>query len=265
MNGDSWPVDRRADLARREAERRAATPRMEVESQPHTGGPPGGWAVLPAWVACDPRLSPEARCLLLILSSHADDRTHPYPSIGRMARFLGRSERTVLRVLADLEAAGLVQRVHRYRGGEQVSSAYVLRFDRWGRDSRGGGGVSRMTYRGDTDDTPRGDTDDTPRGDTGVVQTTTNRPPPGEDDSTPPTPPAVAGGTPEDRETRGERIRRIAREEGIRTREARRMVEREEALAASPTPLSDPACWEDAIDDLEAVKAAYAREYGGAE
>jgi len=249
MNGDSWPVNRRADLARREAERRAATPRMEVESQPHTGGPPGGWAVLPAWVACDPRLSPEARCLLLILSSHADDRTHPYPSIGRMARFLGRSERTVLRVLADLEAAGLVQRVHRYRGGEQVSSAYVLRFDRWGRDSRGGGGVSRVTYRGDT----------------GVVQTITIRPPPKEEDSTPPTPPAVAGGTPEDRETRGERIRRIAREEGIRTREARRMVEREEALAASPTPLSDPASWEDAIDDLEAVRAAYAREYGGAE
>lgn len=249
MNGHSWPVDRRADLARREAERRAATPRMEVESQPHTGGPPGGWAVLPAWVACDPCLSPEARCLLLILSSHADDRTHPYPSIGRMARFLGRSERTVLRVLADLEAAGLVQRVHRYRGGEQVSSAYVLRFDRWGRDSRGGGGVSRMTYRGDT----------------GVVQTITTRPPPEEEDSTPPTPPAVAGGTPEYRETRGERIRRIAREEGIRTREARRIVEREEALAASPTPLSEPACWEDAIDDLEAVKAAYAREYGGAE
>ena len=146
-----------------------------------------------------------------------------------------------------------------------MSSAYVLRFDRWGRDSRGGGGVSRVTYRGDTDDTPRGDTDDTPRGDTGVVQTITTRPPPGEDDSTPPTPPAAAGGTPEDRETRGDRIRRIAREEGIRTREARRIVEREEALAASPTPLADPARWEDAIDDLEEVRAAYAREYGGAE
>lgn len=253
MNNDSW----RADLARREAERRAATPRMEVEAQPHAGNPPGGWAVLPAWIACDPHLSPEARCLLLILSSHADDRTHPYPSIGRMARFLGRSERTVLRVLADLEASGLVQRVHRYRGGEQVSSAYVLRFDRWGRDTRTDGGVSRVTYRGDTGVTPRGDT--------GVVQTITTRPSPEEEDSTPPTPPACAGGTPEDRETRGDRIRRIAREEGIRTREARRIVEREEALATSPTPLSDPARWEDAIDDIEEVKAAYAREYGGAE
>lgn len=254
MNGHSWPVDRRADLARREAERRAATPRMEVESQPHTGSPPGGWAVLPAWIACDPRLSPEARCLLLILSSHADDRTHPYPSIARMARFLGRSERTVLRVLADLEAAGLVQRVHRYRGGEQVSSAYVLRFDRWGRDSRTPGGVSPMTYRGDTDDTPRGDT--------GVAHTKTTRPPPAEEDSTPLYPPAVAGGPNEDREQRGERIRRIAREQGVRVRDARRMVEREEALAASP-PTPNPACWEDAIDDLEAVRAAYAREYGG--
>jgi hypothetical protein len=173
MNGHSWTPDRRADLARREAERRATTPRLEVEAHSHAGAAPGGWAVLPAWVACDHHLSPEARCLLLILSSHADDRTHPFPSIARMARFLGRSERTVLRVLADLEAAGLVQRVHRYRGGEQVSSAYVLRFDRWGRDSRPPGGVSPVTYRGDTDDTPRGDTDDTPRGDTGVAQTKT--------------------------------------------------------------------------------------------
>ena len=186
MNGHSWTPDRRADLARREAERRATTPRLEVEAHPHAGATPGGWAVLPAWVACDPHLSPEARCLLLILSSHADDRTHPYPSIGRMARFLGRSERTVLRVLADLEAAGLVQRVHRYRGGEQVSSAYVLRFDRWGRDSRTPGGVSPVTYRGDTDDTPRGDT--------GVAQNKTTRPPPAEEDSNPPYPPLSRGG-----------------------------------------------------------------------
>jgi hypothetical protein len=262
MNGHSWTPDRRADLARREAERRATTPRLEVEAHSHAGAAPGGWAVLPAWVACDHHLSPEARCLLLILSSHADDRTHPFPSIARMARFLGRSERTVLRVLADLEAAGLVQRVHRYRGGEQVSSAYVLRFDRWGRDSRPPGGVSPVTYRGDTDDTPRGDTDDTPRGDTGVAQTKTTRPPPKEEDSTPPYPPAGAGGPDEDREQRGERIRRIAREQGVRVRDARRMVEREEALAASP-PTPNPAGWEDAIDDLEAVRAAYAREYGG--
>jgi hypothetical protein len=40
------------------------------------------------------------------------------------------------------------------------------------------------------------------------------------------------------------------------------MVEREEALAASP-PTPNPAGWEDAIDDLEEVRAAYAREYGG--
>ena len=32
MNGHSWTPDRRADLARREAERRATTPRLEVEA-----------------------------------------------------------------------------------------------------------------------------------------------------------------------------------------------------------------------------------------
>jgi hypothetical protein len=56
-------------------------------------------------------------------------------------------------------------------------------------------------------------------------------------------------------------MRRIAREEGMRLRDARRIVEREEALAASPAPLSDPAGWKGAIDDLDAVMADYAREF----
>jgi hypothetical protein len=56
-------------------------------------------------------------------------------------------------------------------------------------------------------------------------------------------------------------MRRIAREEGMRLRDARRIVEREEVLAASPAPLSDPAGWQGAIDDLDAVMADYAREF----
>jgi hypothetical protein len=257
MNGDSSGADRRAA----EQARRATVPRVEVEPAHRGGDAPGGWAVLPARIACDPSLSPEARLLLLVLSSHADDRTHPFPSLARMARFMGRSERTVLRVLADLEAAGLVQRVHRYRGGEQVSSAYVLRFDRWGRDTREEAGVTPVSHRGDTGVTPRDDTGVTPRGDTGVAHTKTSRPAPSEEDSTPPSPPADAGGTIREAESRGDRMRRIAREEGMRLRDARRIVEREEALAASPAPLSDPAGWQGAIDDLDAVMADYAREF----
>ena len=50
------------------------------------------------------------------------------------------------------------------------------------------------------------------------------------------------------REARGQRMRRLAREEGIRLRDARRIVEREEHLAAHPPPKT--ASWEENIRDL---------------
>jgi hypothetical protein len=253
MNRDSWTDDRRAELARREVERRASVQRVELDPHPRRDDAPGGWAVLPSWIGCDPSISPEARVVLLVLSAHSDDRAHPFPAIARIARLVGRSERTILRLLAELEGRGLIERLHRFRNGEQVSSAYALRFDRWGRHGRQGEGVSRVAERGDTDDAPQGDTRGAPRGDTGGVQTITTRPPPTEHDSTPPSPPADAGGMTagpvEVREARGERMRRLAREEGIRLRDARRIVEREEHLAAHP-PTARSASWEEGIRDL---------------
>ena len=195
MNRDSFTDDRRAELARREVERRASVQRVELDTHPRREDAPGGWAVLPSWIGCDPSISPEARVVLLVLSSHADDRAHPFPSIARIARLVGRSERTILRLLAELEGRGLIERLHRFRGGEQVSSAYALRFDRWGRHGRQGDGVSRVTYRGDTGDTPQGDTRDAPRGDTGGVQFNTSRPTPQDQDRSPPTPPLSRGGS----------------------------------------------------------------------
>jgi hypothetical protein len=246
MNRDSWPVDRRAELARREVERRANVERLELDAHPRRDDAPGGWSVLPSWVACDPTLSPEARVVLLVLSAHADDRSHPFPSIARIARLVGRSERTVLRLLAELEGRDLIQRLHRFRGGEQVSSAYVLRFDRWGRQGRQVGGVSQVTEGGDTGGAPQGDTRGAPQGDTSVAQTKTTRPTPKDQDSNPPYPPADAGGPLEPAESRGERMRRIAREEGLRLRDARRIVEREEILATQPATARS-AGWEEEL------------------
>ena len=246
MNGHSWNDDRRAELARRELERRANVERLELDAHPRRDDAPGGWSVLPSWVACDPTLSPEARVVLLVLSAHADDRSHPFPSIARIARLVGRSERTVLRLLAELEGRDLIQRLHRFRGGEQVSSAYVLRFDRWGRQGRQGEGVSRTTEGGDTGGAPQGDTRGAPQGDTGGVQTKTTRPPPKDQDSNPPYPPADAGGPLEPAESRGDRMRRIAREEGLRLRDARRIVEREEILASQPATARS-AGWEEEL------------------
>jgi len=260
MNGYSYTDDRRAELARRELERRAQVERLELDAHPRRDDAPGGWSVLPSWVACDPTLSPEARVVLLVLSAHADDRSHPFPSISRIARLVGRSERTVLRLLAELEGRGLIQRLHRFRGGEQVSSAYVLRFDRWGRHGRQGEGVSRVTDGGDIRDAPQGDNRDAPQGDTRVAQTKTTRPTP-QDHENPPYPPADAGGPSERAETRGEYMRRVAREQGLRLRDARRMVEREEILATQP-PMPRSASWEEELLDgrSEEDTAALMRE-----
>jgi len=260
MNGHSWPVDRRAELARRELERRAQVERLELDAHPRRDDAPGGWSVLPSWVACDPTLSPEARVVLLVLSAHADDRSHPFPSIARIARLVGRSERTVLRLLAELEGRGLIQRLHRFRNGEQVSSAYVLRFDRWGRHGRQGEGVSRVTDGGDNRDAPQGDNRDAPQGDTRVVQNKTTRPTP-RDHENPPYPPADAGGPLEPAESRGDYMRRVAREQGLRLRDARRIVEREEILATQP-PTARSASWEEDLLDgrSEEDTAALMRE-----
>lgn len=261
MNGYSYTDDRRAELARRELERRAQVERLELDAHPRRDDAPGGWSVLPSWVACDPTLSPEARVVLLVLSAHADDRSHPFPSIARIARLVGRSERTVLRLLAELEGRGLIQRLHRFRNGEQVSSAYVLRFDRWGRHGRQGEGVSRVTEGGDTNDAPQGDNRDAPQGDTGGVHTKTTRPPPRDQHFNPPYPPADAGGPLQHAETRGDYMRRVAREQGIRLRDARRMVEREEILATQP-PMPRSASWEEELLDgrSEEDTAALMRE-----
>lgn len=260
MNGYSYTDDRRAELARRELERRAQVERLELDAHPRRDDAPGGWSVLPSWVACDPTLSPEARVVLLVLSAHADDRSHPFPSIARIARLVGRSERTVLRLLAELEGRGLIQRLHRFRGGEQVSSAYVLRFDRWGRHGMGDG-VSRVTEGGDTNDAPQGDKRDAPQGDTGGVRTKTTRPPPRDQHFNPPYPPADAGGPLQPVETRGDYMRRVAREQGLRLRDARRIVEREEILATQP-PMPRSASWEEELLDgrSEEDTAALMRE-----
>ena len=249
--------------ARRAAElaRRAEVARVELDAT-NARRAPGGWAVLPARIVCDPSLSPEARCVLLILSAHADDHAHPFPSVATIARHLGRSERTVLRVLSELRAAELVEVRHRFRGHEQTTSEYVLRFDRWGRAP-----TSPVTVRGDT----------------GGVQTKTMGTAPRESENPPLTPPSEEGGEPGATpfalqgdplaplhgETRGERGKRVGLLFGGTPRGANRRVDAGDA-ASSPEAREARERREEARRAEEALRAAeraeyealYAAEYG---
>ena len=71
----------RLQMSERERQRRAGIERIELDPM-RADDAPGGWTVLPSWIACDPSLSTEARVVLLVLSAHSDDRSHPFPSIG---------------------------------------------------------------------------------------------------------------------------------------------------------------------------------------
>lgn len=256
----AWPVEGEPHLpscpeVKRAAElaRRAEVARVELEDAKSRRAP-GGWAVLPARIVCDPSLSPEARCVLLILSAHADDHSHPFPSVATIARHLGRSERTVLRVLSELRAAELVEVRHRFRGHEQTTSEYVLRFDRWGKPT-----PSPMTGRGDT----------------GGVQTSTTRPAPKDEDQNPPlTPPSGEGGeqhavpfalqgdpmAPHPGESRGERVKRLRLLFGWTPREANRKVDLWDA-ASSPEAQRQREQESEARREMQAIRAAELAEY----
>lgn len=162
--------------------------------------------------------------MLLTISTHYNEQTaSAYPSLATLAAYLGRSERTVMRAVDELVRRGLVERQYRYVHGRQTSTAYLLKFNRWG-----GEGDTRVTPGGDTGDTPGGDMDDTPGGDTGDTQTGLH----GQDHrehKNPPTP--RKRGDDSDRAQGGRRTNPAnvrARELGIPVAQARVQLEREE-------------------------------------
>ncbi|MGD0187113.1 MAG: helix-turn-helix domain-containing protein [Roseiarcus sp.] len=74
------------------------------------------------------KITPTQFNVLIHLIEHWWDADKaPFPKIETIARRMGKSERMVLRYLDGLEEAGLIKRVHRFRGKQkQVSSFYKL-------------------------------------------------------------------------------------------------------------------------------------------
>ncbi|MCJ2110496.1 helix-turn-helix domain-containing protein [Methylobacterium sp. E-025] len=74
------------------------------------------------------KISPTAFNVLLHLIYHWwDANDAPRPAIATVARRMGKSPRSLFRYFDELEAAGLLERVHRYKGKKkQTASAYVL-------------------------------------------------------------------------------------------------------------------------------------------
>lgn len=71
--------------------------------------------------------SPGAKFVLVALADMADEAHSCFPGQAKLAAMTGQGERTVRRQLAELEAAGLVVREHRFgERGHRTSDRYVL-------------------------------------------------------------------------------------------------------------------------------------------
>ena len=78
------------------------------------------------WVF-DLELPPTPKLVLLVLADHADDKGFCFPGAATISRRASVSERTLTRVLADLEAKGYIARSRRHlSNGNRTSDGYVL-------------------------------------------------------------------------------------------------------------------------------------------
>lgn len=105
------------------------------------------------WALYDaPTTDPTAKLVLLVLADHAgDDGRDAFPSVAKIARAAGVTERTVQRHLRDLEAAGLIVKGDGEKAGRAIKrSGYIpTTYD------------LQMRHTKDSDEAPRGDAHDT--------------------------------------------------------------------------------------------------------
>lgn len=81
------------------------------------------------WVF-DLELPPTPKLVLLVLADHADDNGFCFPSTATISRRASISERTLTRVLTELEEGGFISRSRRHlENGNRTSDGYLLRPD----------------------------------------------------------------------------------------------------------------------------------------
>lgn len=68
------------------------------------------------------------KMILLALANYADEEGSCFPGQEKLARMTGQTERTVRRLLTELEDEGLIRRAHRYAAGSsgRTSDRYAL-------------------------------------------------------------------------------------------------------------------------------------------
>ena len=74
--------------------------------------------------------SPSEKLLLLVLANYADENMRCWPSQRRLADDTGLTDRTIRKLLSDMEQRGIIARTERQRDdGSRASDVIVLRFE----------------------------------------------------------------------------------------------------------------------------------------
>lgn len=107
------------------------------------------------WKKLDARLRGAAYELA---NCHNAETGKCHPSHSYLAQRLDCNKRTVIRLLQQLEQAGVIVIDHTFQDGRQVSNTYTILADR-GDNNVTGVGDSSVTGESDTGDTPEGDKD----------------------------------------------------------------------------------------------------------
>lgn len=72
-------------------------------------------------------IPPTPKLVLVVIADYADDKGYAFPGVETIARRASISERTLTRVLADLEANGFIERERRHlANGNRTSDGYHL-------------------------------------------------------------------------------------------------------------------------------------------
>ena len=94
---------------------------------------PTPFACIPVSVARDANLTPQARCLYIVLATYANSEGICWPSWERLSNDLGLSVRTIGRLLSQLEEAYLLKREH-HKGKRTIYQLTTLRYQTGGAD-----------------------------------------------------------------------------------------------------------------------------------
>jgi len=95
-------------------------------SQNYNRFPKGGYGIVQRTVMQDPTITMQAKTLYGLLASMTGDKEHCWPSVERMAEYMGTSRKTIIRYLQELEQKNIIIKSKLYPGTMTRHNKYTV-------------------------------------------------------------------------------------------------------------------------------------------